>query len=86
MAASRKFRNVLENGRVALVVDDIASLEPWTVRCIEIRGHGEALIAPEDSAARAPGAIIRIHPERIISWGVDPPEEAREARDVTPAA
>jgi PPOX class F420-dependent enzyme/OxyR family protein len=35
MAASRKFRNVAENGRAAFVVDDIASVDPWRVRCLE---------------------------------------------------
>ncbi|MFE3289260.1 PPOX class F420-dependent oxidoreductase [Rhodococcus sp. NPDC059234] len=28
-AASRKFRNVADNGRVAVVVDDLASVNPW---------------------------------------------------------
>ena len=76
MAASRKFRNVADNGRVAFVVDDIASVQPWRVRCLEIRGHGEAIAEPADSAygAGAPGgfdgAIIRIHPKRVISFGI----------------
>jgi len=43
MAASRKFRNVVDNGRVAFVVDDIASVQPWRVRCLEIRGRAEAI-------------------------------------------
>lgn len=82
MAASRKFRNVRHNGRVALVVDDVVSLELGQVRCLEIRGHGEALPDPVDSAARVPGAIIRIHPRRIISWGIDPPHlDQSTARD-----
>ena len=38
MAASRKFRNVAANGRVAFVVDDVVSTSPWRVRCLEIRG------------------------------------------------
>jgi pyridoxamine 5'-phosphate oxidase family protein len=83
MAASRKFRNVRANGRVAFVVDDIASVDPWRVRCLEIRGHGEAIDDPTDSTARTSGAIIRVHPERIISWGIDPPEIALGRRDVT---
>ena len=37
MSASRKFRNVADNGRVAFVIDDIASVQPWRVRCLEIR-------------------------------------------------
>lgn len=73
MAASQKFRNVRDNGQAAFVVDDIASVQPWRVRCLEIRGHAEALTDPADSAVGYPGPIIRIHPRRIISWGVDPP-------------
>jgi pyridoxamine 5'-phosphate oxidase family protein len=82
MAASRKYRNIAANGRVAFVVDDIASLQPWVVRCLEIRGTAEAIAAPVDSAARFAGPIIRIHPARIISWGIDPPELARGKRTV----
>src|SRR5689334_22065003 len=59
MAASRKYRNVADNGRVAFVVDDIASVQPWRVRCLEIRGTGEAIDAPGDSAVGMDGPIIR---------------------------
>lgn len=72
MAASHKFRNVRAGSKVAFVVDDLASLDPWTVRCLEIRGDAEALTEPGDSASRVSGPIIRIHPRRIISFGVDP--------------
>ena len=82
MAASRKFRNVAANGRAAFVVDDLASVQPWVVRCLEIRGEAEAIEAPADSASRMAGPIIRIHPRRIISWGIDPPELARGRRTV----
>lgn len=37
MAASQKFRNVRRNGQAALVVDDIASADPWRVDFLEIR-------------------------------------------------
>ena len=82
MAASRKYRNVAANGRVAFVVDDLASIQPWVVRCLEIRGVAEAIEEPVDSAVRFGGPIIRIHPRRIISWGIDPPELARGKRTV----
>jgi pyridoxamine 5'-phosphate oxidase family protein len=65
MAASRKFRNVAANGRVAFVVDDVYSTEPWRVRMVEIRGHAEAIDDPADP-------IIRVHPRRIISMGLQP--------------
>jgi pyridoxamine 5'-phosphate oxidase family protein len=78
MAKSRKFRNVAENGQVAFVIDDLASTQPWRPRCVEIRGAGEAIPEPTDSAwspdvARTgfDGAIIRIHPKWILSFGID---------------
>ena len=85
MVTSRKFLNVADNGRVAFVVDDLASVKPWRPRCVEIRGHGETI---DESAA---GPLIRIHPERIISFGVDeaftsPRDFARNARNVQKGA
>jgi pyridoxamine 5'-phosphate oxidase family protein len=77
MAASQKFRNVAAYSKVAFVVDDIASLDPWTVRCLEIRGDAEALAQPENSAGHFSGPIIRIHPRRILSFGVDPAAGSR---------
>jgi pyridoxamine 5'-phosphate oxidase family protein len=75
MAASRKFRNVLENNRVAFVVDDIVSKQPWRVRCLEIRGIAEAIGGDTLSqAAGNNGPIIRIHPRRILSFGIDEPD------------
>ena len=40
---TRKFRNVQSHPQVALVIDDLASLDPWTPRCLEIRGRAVAL-------------------------------------------
>lgn len=82
MANSQKFRNVGRHSQVALVVDDIVSRQPWQVRCLEIRGEAEAIAEPVGSAARMPGAIIRVHPRRIISWGIDPPDLALGKRNV----
>jgi pyridoxamine 5'-phosphate oxidase family protein len=74
MATSRKYRNVADNGRVAFVIDDIASTSPYRPRCLEIRGRGEAL---EDLGE---GPIIRVYPQRIISFGID--EEFTSAKDL----
>jgi pyridoxamine 5'-phosphate oxidase family protein len=76
MPVSRKFRNVAANGRVAFVVDDIVSTEPWHVRCLDIRGVGEALDPATDPTAPVDVATIRIHPRRIISFGLDKPDIA----------
>lgn len=82
MGATKKFRNVRANGAVAFVVDDLASRDPWTVRGVELRGRAEAL-----TTERAPGPgmsaeIIRIHPQRVIAWGIDPDHEGMHARTV----
>ena len=84
MAASQKFRNVAAGSKVAFVVDDIASLNPWAVRCLEIRGDAEALTEPTDSGGHVGGPIIRIHPRRIVSFGIDADSPARGKRDVSP--
>ncbi len=74
MAASRKYRNIAANGRAAFVVDDVLSMDPWRVRCLEIRGTGEAIENPLNSALGRSGPIIRIRPRRIISFGIDAPD------------
>jgi pyridoxamine 5'-phosphate oxidase family protein len=71
MGASRKFRNIAANPRVAFVVDDIASWQPWKVRCIEIRGHAEALTGQTPPMPGFSAEIIRIHASRILSFGLD---------------
>lgn len=60
---SKKFRDVARTGRAAIVIDDLASKKPWRPRGIEIRGRAEAV---NDSEPH-----IRLHPERIVGWGLD---------------
>jgi pyridoxamine 5'-phosphate oxidase family protein len=74
MSTSQKFRNVMHNGRAAFVVDDIASTQPWRVRCLEIRGIAEAIPEPSNTTPGHDGAIIRVLPRRIISFGIDQPD------------
>jgi pyridoxamine 5'-phosphate oxidase family protein len=82
LTASFKYRNVAANGQVAFVVDDIPSVDPWQVRCLEIRGTAEALAAPADSGYGTGDPIIRIHPRRIISYGVE--EQGSEPSRIVP--
>jgi pyridoxamine 5'-phosphate oxidase family protein len=71
MGTTRKFRNLAGNQRVAFVVDDLASIQPWHPRCVEIRGWAEALQGEISPVPGGSGEIIRIHPERVISFGLD---------------
>lgn len=68
-AETKKFRDVARHGRAAIVIDDLASTDPWRPRAIEVRGRAEAITAPQP--------LIRIHPERIVSWGLEPQRLAR---------
>jgi pyridoxamine 5'-phosphate oxidase family protein len=81
MSSSQKFRNVSRNGLAALVVDDIASVQPWRVRFLEIRGPAEAVSDDQAGAGSVDTAVIRIRPSRVISFGVEePPDEPHRTR------
>jgi len=80
MGASRKFRNVQRNGQVALVIDDLVSRDPWTVRGLEIRGTAVALEDVEPPVPFMSREIIRITPTWVTSWGVDPQAPGRYSR------
>jgi pyridoxamine 5'-phosphate oxidase family protein len=75
---TKKFRDVERSGHAAVVIDDNPSVDPWRVRGIEVRGPARAL--------RAPVPLIRIHPRRIISWGIETESSRdRHARTVHPS-
>ena len=59
-----RYRNLQSNPRATLVVDDLATIQPWSPRGIKI--IGTAVIEEIDGAPR-----FRISPETIISWGVN---------------
>src|SRR3954447_20511603 len=61
-ARTKKYRDVERTGRAAVVIDDVASVDPWRVRGVEVRGRAEAVGRPQ--------AVIRIHPERVVTWGI----------------
>lgn len=59
-----RYRNIQHNPRATLVIDDLASTEPWSPRGIKIVGH--AAIEEVDGAPR-----FRIRPKVIISWAIN---------------
>ena len=72
-AKRKKWRDVKSNPKVAVVIDDIVSVNPWKVRGIEIRGEAEMLMTGGQSIV--PGfdpEMFRIRPKRVISWGINP--------------
>ncbi|WP_306360780.1 PPOX class F420-dependent oxidoreductase [Nocardia sp. CC227C] len=71
MGSSQKFRNLGKEERVSFVVDDIKSVDPWEVRCLEIRGTAVALSDVEPYGPGMSREIIRIVPERVLAFGID---------------
>jgi pyridoxamine 5'-phosphate oxidase family protein len=71
LGATRKFRNVLANPRVAFVVDDLASVRPWRPRMVEIRGTAEALTDIEPFGPGYSREVIRITPIRVFASGLE---------------
>ena len=59
-----RYRNVEANPRVSVVVDDLASTDPWSPRGVKI--IGTAVIEDGDGSPR-----FRISPEVIISWAIN---------------
>jgi pyridoxamine 5'-phosphate oxidase family protein len=67
----KKYRDVQQNPWAALVVDDLVSTDPWVVRMVEIRGSAEALAhGGADLRDGFADEMIRIHPERVVSYGL----------------
>ena len=83
LAASKKFRDAVETGRAAFVVNDVVPGDRWRARGVEVRGRAEVY-------ARGGGGVvsdfddemIRIIPERIVGWGIDSDAYKPNARSV----
>lgn len=87
ISQSKKWRDLQTNPKVAFVIDDLASIQPWTPRGIEVRGRAELHDEGGDEKF-GPGwdrSWLRILPQRVISWGINGPAfspEGRSARTV----
>lgn len=76
LPATRKYKNVVAgNRKVSLIVDDLASRDPWTPRGIRV--HGDAKIVRRD-AQFGPGEYLEIAPAVSWSWGLEDREDFRE--------
>jgi pyridoxamine 5'-phosphate oxidase family protein len=60
-----KYKNVKANGRVALVVDDLKTIDPWAPRGVKIHGRARVAVRPDGRE------VIEVKPERKWSWGIE---------------
>ncbi len=60
-----KYKNIKSgNNLVAIVIDDLASTNPWKPRGIKIHGTAEIIEAGERSS-------LLITPQKLWSWGIE---------------
>jgi len=80
--ATKKWRDAQHNPRVTFLVDD--SPEPGRARAIEVRGTAELFTTGGDRInPRFPNfadECFRIHPTRIVSWGMEGGTTGRDFR------
>lgn len=73
---STKYKNILKNSRVAIVIDDLKTVDPWDPRGIRIYGVADA-VERQDGYMNQTGhtehQYIRIRPMKKWSWGIDGP-------------
>jgi pyridoxamine 5'-phosphate oxidase family protein len=72
---SKKYKNVLKNNKVALLIDDLKTVDPWDPRGIRIYGTADIVTRQSGYMKQThPQAdYIRIKPEKKWSWGVNEP-------------
>jgi pyridoxamine 5'-phosphate oxidase family protein len=80
LKSTTKYKNVLKNNKVALVIDDLKSVDPWNPRGIRIYGTADIVSRQDgymergtDHPKNNPHQYIRIRPEKKWSWGVEEP-------------
>jgi pyridoxamine 5'-phosphate oxidase family protein len=79
---TRRFRNVKAgNAKVALVVDDLVSVDPWTPRFLRVYGTAE-LVGRQGQFG--PARYMRITPEISWSWNPDGRSSTDESRTSGP--
>jgi pyridoxamine 5'-phosphate oxidase family protein len=81
IAKTQKWRDAGNHPRVAFIVDDV--LPPWQPRSIEILANAELLESGGEGFARGfDPQIIRLHPVKIIAWGIDETRQSRHVQNV----
>ena len=66
---TRKFKNILAGrSRIALVIDDLISVDPWQPRSIRIYGIAEPV---EMTGRFGPGTYVKVTPSVSWSWAID---------------
>jgi len=72
---TRRYKNITAgNTKVSLVVDDLASVDPWKPRGVKVSGTAEVM---QHDGIFGKGKYIRITPKVSVSWGIEPPKAGK---------
>jgi pyridoxamine 5'-phosphate oxidase family protein len=79
---STKYKNVLKNNKVAIIIDDLKSVDPWDPRGIRIYGTADVVTRQGgymEGTGHPNPSYIRVKPDKKWSWGIEEPvfEEGR---------
>jgi len=80
---TQRVKNITRGkSRVSLVIDDLVSVSPWTVRGVKVLGDAEIV---NHTGIFGEGKYIKITPRVSVSWGIEPAKEgqwvSRKTRD-----
>ena len=73
---SKKYKNVLKNNKVAIVIDDLKSVDPWDPRGMKIYGTADVVSRQGgymEGTGHSNSQYIRISPKKKWSWGIEEP-------------
>jgi pyridoxamine 5'-phosphate oxidase family protein len=64
--ATKKYKNVKDgNNKIALVIDDLKTVQPWHPRCVKVYGSAEVM---DHRGMFGPGKYLRVTPK--VSWSI----------------
>lgn len=76
LVKSTKYKNVLKNNKVAIVIDDLKSVDPWDPRGIKVYGTAD-IVTHQGGYIEGTGhpnpSYIRVKPDKKWSWGIEEP-------------
>jgi pyridoxamine 5'-phosphate oxidase family protein len=76
LVKSTKYKNVLKNNKVAIIIDDLKSVDPWDPRGIKVYGTAD-IVTRHGGYMEGTGhpnpSYIRVKSDKKWSWGIEEP-------------
>jgi pyridoxamine 5'-phosphate oxidase family protein len=76
LVKSTKYKNVQKNNKVAIIIDDLKTADPWDPRGVRICGTADIVTRQGgymDRTGHSNDQYIRITPYKKWSWGIEEP-------------